>query len=79
MYLNMYLSGLDLNKSPFGHFDLVEPSIGLILDVLYYCCYRHKEQIKTETVIEHIEKLAEHEIKYIINKFSSKSAINACC
>ena len=53
--------------------------IGLILDAIYYCCYRQKEQINTETVIEHLEKMAEHEIKYIINKFNKKPAINYCC
>ena len=39
-----------------------------------------KETITTETVIEHLEKLADHEIKFIINKLvKQKDVFKACC
>ena len=44
--------------------------IAIILECLYYCCYR--EKITTDKIIDHIEKLADHEIDYIINKFNHK-------
>jgi hypothetical protein len=51
-----------------------------ILDALYYCCYREKPQITTESVIEHLERLAEHEVKFIINKVSkSRNMLKSCC
>ena len=51
--------------------------IAVILECLYYCCYR--EKITTDKIIDHIEKLADHEIKYIINKFNHISSKGIMC
>lgn len=54
--------------------------IKAILDAIYYCCYREKPTITTESVIEHLEKLAEHEVKYVVNKVAKKyDRLKSCC
>ena len=40
-----------------------------IIDAFYYCFFREKEAITTYSVIDHLEKLSDHEIKLIMNKF----------
>ena len=52
----------------------------VILDAIYYCCYREKPKITTESVVEHLERLAEHEVKLIINKvIRSRNTLKSCC
>ena len=51
--------------------------IAIILECLYYCCYR--EKITTDKIIDHIEKLADHEIDYIMNKFNHISCKRIKC
>jgi hypothetical protein len=53
--------------------------IQAILDALYYCCFRQK-QITPETILEHLQELADHEIEFIINKVSKlKNRKLSCC
>ena len=51
--------------------------IAVILECLYYCCFREKPT--TDKIIDHIEKLADHEIEYIINKFNHIRSKRATC
>jgi hypothetical protein len=54
--------------------------IQAILDALYYCCFREKYKISTETVIEHLERLTENEVKFIINKvIKNRDLFKSCC
>jgi hypothetical protein len=55
-----------------------------ILDALYYCCYREKPEIRKEAVVEdfveQLEALAEHEVKFIINKvIKNRNMLKSCC
>lgn len=51
-----------------------------ILDAICYCCYRERPEITTESVIEHLERLAEHEVKFIVNKVTKKyDRLKSCC
>ena len=52
--------------------------IGFILDALYHCCC-HRQRVTTETVIDHLERLAEHEVRYIVNKFGKSKSFHSCC
>ena len=52
----------------------------VILDAICYCCYREKRELTTESVLEHLEGLAEHEVKFIVNKIiKSRNMIKSCC
>jgi hypothetical protein len=52
--------------------------ITLYIESLYYCFF--KEKPTTDKIIDHIEKLADHEIEYIMNKFNHiKSKRVTCC
>jgi hypothetical protein len=54
--------------------------IETILDAIYYCCYREKPKISTESVIQHLEKLAEHEVRYVVNKvLKNRDRLKSCC
>ena len=53
--------------------------IQIILEALYYCCFRNK-QITHETIIEHHQELADCEIEFIINKVNKvKNKKLSCC
>ena len=52
----------------------------VILNALYYCCYRERPRVTTEAVIEHLERLAEHEVKFIVNQVVKKyDRLKSCC
>ena len=41
----------------------------MIMDLIYYCCYRMKPP-ETERLIDRFEELAEHEIERILKKYN---------
>ena len=51
-----------------------------IIDAFYYCFFREKEAITTDSVIDHLEKLSDHELKLIMNRFVKQHDVfKACC
>jgi hypothetical protein len=43
--------------------------LNIILDFIKYCCYREK-QIKPESLLDHLESLAEHEMDQILKRLN---------
>ena len=55
--------------------------IGIILDAVAYCCFREKEKQKSlsETVLDHLEQMAEHEIEHVLKKLNYVKKPAICC
>ena len=48
----------------------------MIMDLIYYCCYRMKPP-EAERLIDRFEELAEHEIERILKKYNYVK--KSCC
>ena len=57
--------------------------ITFIIEACYYCCFgpRKKEPNAINLLLDNIEDLAEHELKYLLDKFTQvhQKKKNLCC